>query len=96
VKDHSKTCFSVNFCCSADGQLLPPMTVYKVASRNLYDSWTSGAPVGSVFAANKAGWFGMHECEAWFEKVFLKWLDGRIAKEDIKGSTEFFCKNCKT
>jgi len=59
VKDHSKTCFSTMFACSADGQLLPPMTVYKSPSGNFYDIWAEGAPEGSVFTANKAGWFNM-------------------------------------
>jgi hypothetical protein len=84
VKDHSKTCFSCMFCASANGLLLPPMTVYKSLSGNFYDTWATGGPVGSVFTANKGGWFNMRECETWFEKVFLKWIDGRIPKEEVK------------
>jgi hypothetical protein len=57
------------FCCSAAGDLLPPMVVYKSPSGNFYDSWATGAPVGSVFTANKGGWFNMKEYENWFEKV---------------------------
>ena len=84
VKDHSKTSFSVMFCCSADGDMLPPMTVYKSLSGNFYDTWATGAPLGSVFTANKSGWFNMQEFETFFEKVFLKWLENRIPKEEIK------------
>jgi transposase-like protein len=84
VKDHSKTSFSVMFCCSAAGELLPPMTVYKSQSGYYYDTWAAGAPPGSVFTANKSGWFNMYEYEAWFEKVFLVWLHQHIPKEDIK------------
>lgn len=85
VKDHSKTCFSVMFCCSADGVLLPPMTVYKSLSGNFYTTWAEGGPPGSVFTCNKAGWFNMKEFETFFEKVFLPHLErAGIPKEDIK------------
>jgi hypothetical protein len=84
VKDHSKTSFSVMFCCSAADELLPPMTVYKSQSGFYYDTWAVGAPPGSVFTANKSGWFNMYKYEAWFEKVFLVWLHQHIPKEDIK------------
>jgi len=36
VKDQSKTAFSVMFCCSADGKLLPPMTMYKSPRGNIH------------------------------------------------------------
>jgi hypothetical protein len=84
VKDHSKTAFSTMFCASGDGELTPTMTVFKSQSGNFYDTWATGAPPGSVFTANKSGWFNMREFETFFEKVFLKFLEGRIAKEDIK------------
>jgi hypothetical protein len=85
VKDHSKTSFSVMFCADAEGNLLPPMTVYKSVSGNFYDTWAAGGPLNSVFTANKSGWFNMKECEAWFEKVFLKWLEDRhIPKDELK------------
>lgn len=84
VKDHSKTSFSVMFCCSAAGDLLPTMTVFKSQSGYFYDTWGAGAPPGSVFSANKSGWFNMHEYEVRFEKVFLVWLTKNLPKEDIK------------
>ena len=84
VKDHSKTCFSTMFACTAAGELLPTMTVFKSPSGNFYDTWATGAPQGSVFSANKAGWFNMRECEVWLEKVLLVWLEGRIPKEEVK------------
>jgi hypothetical protein len=37
-----------------------------------------------MFTANKVGWLNMRECERWFEKVFLKWIDGQIPKEEVK------------
>jgi len=85
VRDHSKTCFSVMFCCRADGVLLPTMTVYKSQSGHFYASWAAGGPPGSVFTANKGGWFNMAEFETFFEKVFLVHLEKEnIPKSDIK------------
>jgi hypothetical protein len=84
VKDHSKTAFSTIFCICGDGNLTPSMTVYKSPSGNFYDTWATGAPPGSVFTANKSGWFTMREFETFFEKVFLKYIEGRIPKEDVK------------
>jgi hypothetical protein len=85
VKDNSKTSFSVKFACSGSGDLLPPMCALKSPSGHFYDTWAMGGPEGSVWTANKAGWFNMRECETWFEKVFLKYLDvRRIPREEIK------------
>ena len=85
VKDHSKTSFSTMYCCSAAGDLLPTMTVFKSQSGFYYDTWGAGAPEGTVFTANKSGWFNMNEYEVWFEKVYLVWLEKKnIPKEDIK------------
>jgi hypothetical protein len=68
------------FCCSGDGKLLPPMTVFKSQSGNCFDTWANGGSVGSVIAANRSGWFNMVEYETWFTKVFLRWLDAHIPK----------------
>jgi hypothetical protein len=84
VKDNSKTCFSVMYAAAGDGGFLPPMTVLRSLSGNFYDTWAVGGPPGSVFTANTRGWFNMKECETWFEKVFLKYLEGRIPKEEVK------------
>jgi hypothetical protein len=82
VKDQSKTAFSVMFCCSADGKLLPPMTVYKSPRGYNYGLWGAGHPDGAEVAANTSGWFTMFEYETWFEKLFLKWLEAqKIPKE---------------
>ncbi len=72
------------FCCSAAGDLLPTIAVFKSQSGYLYDTWGAGALPGSIFSANKSGWFNMHEYEVWFEKVFLVWLTKNLPKEDIK------------
>jgi hypothetical protein len=85
VKDNSKTSFSVMFACRGTGAILPPMCALKSPSGYFYDTWARGGPEGSVWTANKAGWFNMRECETWFEKVFLKYLeDQKIPKQEIK------------
>jgi hypothetical protein len=84
VRDHSKTCFSTMFCIAGHGDCLPPMTVLKSPSGNFYDTWAIGGPPGSVFTANKSGWFTMREFEVFFEKIFLKYLQNRIPKEEVK------------
>jgi hypothetical protein len=72
------------FCICGDGACLPPMTVLKSLSGNFYDTWAIGGPPGSVFTANKSGWFNMREFEIFFEKVFLKYIQDRIPKEEVK------------
>lgn len=69
VQNHSKSQFSVEFCCSADGTMLPPMTVYKSNTTSVYASWCDSAPKTYVFAATKSGWFDMHTFEKWFRQV---------------------------
>ena len=71
VQNHSKSTFSVEFCCSADGTMLPPMTVYKSDTTSVYKSWCAAAPKDYVFAATKSGWFDMQAFEKWFRKVSL-------------------------
>jgi hypothetical protein len=69
VQNHSKSQFSVEFCCSADGTMLPPMTVYKSDTTSVYRSWCIAAPRAYVFGATKSGWFDMRTFEKWFRKV---------------------------
>lgn len=69
VQNHSKAQYSVEFCVSADGTMLPPMTVYKSNTTSVYTSWCDAAPQSYVFAATKSGWFDMQAFEKWFRKV---------------------------
>jgi hypothetical protein len=69
VQNHSKTTFSVMFCCSAAGDMLPPMVVYKSGTGSTYPAWGQGGPDGTVYAANKTGWFDMEKFVKWFKEV---------------------------
>jgi hypothetical protein len=48
VQNHSKTTFSVMFCCAASGDMLPPMVVYKCPTGSVYPCWCQGGPEGTV------------------------------------------------
>ncbi len=39
VMNHSKVGYSIMFCCSAAGQMLPPLVVYKRGTGSVYASW---------------------------------------------------------
>ena len=65
----SKVAYSVMFCCSADGTLLPPMVVYKSLNGNLFKQWCEGGPDKSVYSANKSGWFNMDQFNEWFRQA---------------------------
>jgi hypothetical protein len=69
VQNHSKTTFSVMFCCAASGDMLPPMVVYKCPRGSVYPCWCQGGPEGTVFASSKSGWFDMDRFNLWFKEV---------------------------
>ena len=45
------------------------MTVYKSGTGSVYQSWCEGGPDGSVYAANKSGYFDMDKFQQWFKEV---------------------------
>jgi len=45
------------------------MTVYKSGTGCVYQSWCEGGPQGSVYAANKSGYFDMDKFNTWFKEV---------------------------
>lgn len=69
IQEHSKSSISIMFCGTAEGQLIPPMVVYK--SKHLYDHWTQGGPPGTIYRNSSSGWFDMNLFEIWFFKVLL-------------------------
>lgn len=71
IQDSSKVAFSLMFCVSAAGEMLPPMTVYKSATSTIYTRWSEGGPPGSVFAASASGWFDISKFNTWFDKVLI-------------------------
>lgn len=61
-----KTSYSVMFCCSAAGEYLPPLVVFK--GLNLYDTWTKGGPDGAMYAVTESGWMQDIVFESWLFK----------------------------
>ena len=60
-----KTMFSVLFCISANGNYLPPLTVYKGA--HLYEAWTKNGPTGGLYAVTASGWMQDSVFESWMK-----------------------------
>lgn len=67
--NHSKVGYSLMFCCSAAGVMLPPMVVYKSGTGILCKNWCYGGPAGTTYAATKSGWFDMAMFSEWFREV---------------------------
>lgn len=57
--------------CSAAGDMLPPMTVYKSKTCSVYRTWCEDAPDDYVFAANKSGYFDGAKFVQWFKDVSI-------------------------
>ncbi|KAJ8939281.1 hypothetical protein NQ318_014929 [Aromia moschata] len=69
VQEHSRASISIMVCGNANGDLLPPMVVYKAL--NIYENWTQGGPVGTKYASSASGWFDMNLFETWFFSILL-------------------------
>ena len=68
----SKQSFTVLFCGSASGTLLPPFVVYK--ADNLYKKWCEGGVKGARYGNSKSGWMDNQLFTDWFETLFLPWV----------------------
>jgi hypothetical protein len=79
----SKVSFSIMFCCSAAGEMLPPMVIYKSGTGSVYQSWCEGGPDGACYAASKSGWFAMPQFNQWFRDVFVPYIR-RLPLEETK------------
>lgn len=81
--NHTKLSYTILFCCSAVGEMLPPMVVYKNKSCALYRTWTEGGPPATIYAATPSGWMTRLTFEQWFIQGFLPWVEA-LPPEDIK------------
>ena len=48
---------------------MPPYILYK--GKNLYSSWTTGGPAGTLFGVSDSGWMERANFLDWFKKLFL-------------------------
>jgi len=76
IRDSSKTSTSVMFCASADGNIVPPYTVYKAA--HLYPTWVEGGIPGARYNRNISGWFDMAIFEDWFTFSFIPFIKNLV------------------
>ena len=64
-----KAMYTVLFCGSADGNMLPPFVVYK--AKHLYDTCCSRGPAGASYGCTASGWMENKTFEDWFTSVFI-------------------------
>ena len=64
-----KTYYSVLFCGSASGQMMPPFILYK--GKHLYNTWTRNGPAGSTYGVTDSGWMEGVAYEGWFINHFI-------------------------
>ena len=83
VMNTSKQSFSVMFCGSAAGVMMPPMVVYK--AQNRYPSWEEYGPKGTVYSCSKSGWFDGPNFEMWFFQLALPHLKRLVGKKLLIG-----------
>ena len=68
-------------CASASGERLPPYILYK--GKNLYTSWTSGGPAGTLFGVSDSGWMERANFLDWFKKLFLPAIQHLTSTPDL-------------
>ena len=82
--NEGKSMFTVLFCCSAAGDMMPPFTVYKGTPDCLQSTWVTGGPPGSAYSATSSGWMEDYVLENWLKTRFIRWLnENDIAKPVI-------------
>ena len=69
VSSSTKTMYTVQVCCSANGDFLPMYIVFK--GKHLYDTWCKGGPEDAVYNCSDSGWMESDQFIEWFQKVFL-------------------------
>lgn len=66
----AKVHYTVNFCCNAAGQFLPPFIVYKAKGR-LHEEWCTNGPDDARYTVSKSGWMETDQFLQWFEDIFI-------------------------
>lgn len=74
IAESSKVNYTVMFCVSAAGDMVPPMTLFESPTGAVYTTWCEDGPPGSTFAATKKGWIDMPSFDIWFTSNFLPFI----------------------
>ena len=77
IVESTKAGVSIMFCGNAEGEVLPPYSVYK-STAVMMDSWVRGGPDGAHYNRSKTGWFNECLFECWFRNMMLP----RLKKQD--------------
>lgn len=85
VQNTSKQAFSVMFCGTASGHMLPPMVLYK--AKGIYPSWSTGGPRGTVWSFSKSGWFDADKFREFFNNLLLPYA------QKLPGKKVAICDN---
>ena len=64
-RDH----ITVNVCCSASGQLLPPMIIFEKCWPS--GSYAKNGPIGTLYAKSPNGYMDAELFILWFKKIFV-------------------------
>jgi len=83
VQNTSKQAYSVMFCGSAAGVMVPPMVVYK--AQNTYHAWTDRGPKGAKYSTSQSGWFDSFQFSKWFFELMLPILKRIPGKKVLVG-----------
>jgi hypothetical protein len=68
--DNEKIHYTVQNCCNARGDYLPPMIIYKAKNR-LYDTWCKSGPKRAVFTTSNSGWIEEDQFIQWLQQLFV-------------------------
>ncbi|CAF1402456.1 unnamed protein product [Didymodactylos carnosus] len=68
-----KSFYSVLFCVSASGVILPPYTIYK--AKRLMSNWCLGGPSGAGYNTSKNGWIQEDVFYEWLKCMFIPYTD---------------------
>ena len=85
VVNSSKQAYSVMFCGSAAGVMVPPMVVYKAV--NVYQAWKDRGPKGAKYSASQSGWFDSFQFHKWFFELMLPILKRIPGKKILVGGS---------
>ncbi|XP_063244589.1 uncharacterized protein LOC134544837 [Bacillus rossius redtenbacheri] len=69
IRNSTKSCYTVVFCGSADGNFIPPYVIMKGTQK--WSDWVYGAPEGTRLNTSKSGWIDNKVFDDWFEYHFL-------------------------
>jgi hypothetical protein len=83
VNNNPKSNISIMFSGTASGHVFPCYVVYKATE--MWSSWTSGGPPGTLYNRSKSGWFDNTCFTDWFKKVVIPYCRRQEGKKVIIG-----------